>query len=359
MRPVIRAAVTAGSILLVGALALTARTLTAYGVFTDLTPGFAGTCSAVPTASGPEDIAIDETLGVAFLSAFDRRAQARSGKPSASDGLYVLPLKGEATPRRLAGTPSDFHPHGISLARTPDGKLTLMAINHRADGSQSVDIFTVTGQGSALRLEETGSIQSGELISPNAVLALDASRFYVTNDHGSRTHLGRQLDDLLVLPRANILYFDGNMFHVVANRLAYPSGLAIAPDGRFVYATQAYARRLTAFTRNEISGGLEEAGALDIPSNLDNLRFDALGNLWVGSHPKAFAMATFRADPSKPAPSQIFQVKLLQGLPVSATPIFTDLGGKIGGASVAAVSGKTMLIGSPLDSHILNCRMDH
>ena len=114
MRPAVRAAITAGSIILVTAIALAFRTLTAFGVFTDVTPGFAGVCTAINGVEGPEDIAIDDKLGVAFISAADRRAKA-NGRPSPQDGLYVLALNGAGNLAKLSGTPADFHPHGISL----------------------------------------------------------------------------------------------------------------------------------------------------------------------------------------------------------------------------------------------------
>lgn len=355
MRPAVRAATTAGAILVAVTIGIAVRTLYIYGVFTNVTPGFAGRCTAVGGIDGPEDIAIDGTSGLAFISAFDRRARA-AGRSASQDGLYVLSL-GDATHlTRLAGTPADFHPHGISLLRDADG-LVLMAINHHADGTNSVEVFDVKLGGNAVLLSETGNIESRELVSPNAIAAVDRERFYIANDHGSTTALGRALDDYLVLPRANLLYFDGTVFRVVAQHLAFPSGLALSPDGHFLYATEANARRLDTFTRQPVSGALDETGTLDIPSNVDNLRFDSAGNLWVGSHPKALAMAAFRADPKKPAPSEIFKVTLASGIPQFAEPIYTNDGGQIGGSSVAAVSGKTMLIGSPLDDRILVCRL--
>lgn len=355
MRPVVRAAVTAGAIVVVGILALAARTLTAFGVFTDVKPGFDGVCRAVAVPSGPEDIAIDRQSGLAFISVFDRRAAAAKHW-SAQDGIYVLNLNAAAPPLRLAGVPKDFHPHGISLYRDPAG-LVLMAINHRADGSNAVDMFDVKFDGATASLVETGSIEGGELVSPNAIAALDRTRFFVTNDHTSRTAFGRMLDDDLILARANVLFFNGMSFRPVANGLNFPSGLAISPDGHYLYVTEAYVRRLDAFTLNPVSGGLTDAGTLSIPSDLDNLRFDDAGRLWVGSHPKAFAMASFRADSARPAPSEIFAVTLAKGAPQSATPVFADDGTKIGGSSVAAVLGHRLLIGSPLDRKILDCTM--
>ncbi|HEY0300758.1 MAG TPA: hypothetical protein VGC36_05475, partial [Rhizomicrobium sp.] len=285
MRPGVRAAVTAGSIVLVASLALAFRSLTAFGVFTEIVPGFAGTCTAVPTANGPGDLAIDAPSGLVFVAVRDRRAQA-AGHPAKADGLYVFALKDAAPhPRKLAGTPSDFHPEGISLYRAPGGALTLMAVNHRGDGAYSIDIFDVTATDGAASLRETGSIQGGQLVSPNAVAAVDGTRFYVTNDHTSATHFGRRLDDVFVLPRANVLYFDGNMFRVVAERLAFPSGAAVSADGRHLYVAEAYNRRITTFTRNPFTGELTSVGEVAVPANVDKLRFDAGGALWAGAHP--------------------------------------------------------------------------
>jgi arylesterase/paraoxonase len=348
MRPIFRAVVTAGAIVAVTAIALTVRSLTAFGVFTDVTPGFSGTCKAIATTDGPEDIVIDGDF--AFISAFDRR------KSNSGDGLYVISLKDPAPhPRKLAGTPGDFHPHGISLFRDSHGQVTLLVINHRSDGRHSIESFAVPP--GAPKLVHLGSIESDELTSPNAIAALNAEQFYVTNDHATRSSVGRMLDDDLVLPRANLLFFDGIRFRVVANDLNYPSGAAISPNGQYLYIAEAYNRRLTAYAINPISGRLDEAGNLAIPSNLDNLRFDAKGHLWLGSHPNAIAMAAYRADASKPSPSEIFEVALSDGIPQAATPVYIDKGGQIGGSSVAAVSGDRLLIGSPLDRKILDCRM--
>lgn len=356
MQPRTRAAITAVAVLMIVTIALGLRSLNAFGFFSAVVPSFAGTCHAIGGVTGAEDIVIDDKLGVGFVSASDLRARL-GGRPSALDGLYVIALNGLAPMRKLEGTPGDFHPHGISLYRAPDGTLTLFAINHRSDDTSSIDSFDVHGQGNEFRLHEIGSIEGGELVSPNAIAAVDRDRFYVTNDHTSQTIFGRMLDDWLILPRANVVYFDGAVFRIVALRLNAPSGVALSPDGRFLYVSEAFNRRLDSYARHDFSGDLDFVKMLPIPANLDNLRFDTKGTLWVASHQNTLAMRRYFADPSKPAPSEVFRVTLRDGIPQSAALVYADLGHAIGGASVAAVIGKRMLIGSPLDDKILDCTM--
>jgi len=354
MRAGARAALTAVSVAAIVVLGLGIRTLSAFGVFTDVAAEFSGSCHAIEGVRGAQDIVVDAKLGVALISANDVRALS-SGKPSPQDGLYVLKLNGASRPTKLSGTPSDFHPQGISLYRSGDGSLTLFAINHRSDGTSSIASFDVVTKDGNIGLHEIGNIEGDELVSPNAIAAVDRVRFYVTNHYTSRTRLGRTLDDWLILPRANVLYFDGTVFRVVAARLNAPAGVVLSPDGRFVYVSEAFTRRLDTYARHDFPGEIDPLGTLSIPSNLDNLSFDDRGRLWVASHPKAFAMRAYLADPSRPAPSEIFQVALSDGVPKSATAVYSGKG--IGGASVAAVLGKRMLIGSSLDDKILDCTM--
>lgn len=332
------------------------RMLETHGVFTKVEPGFAGTCAPVAAPVGPEDIAIDPSSHLAFISATDRLAM-KSGKPSPADGIYVYDYtRAGAKPTKLAGTSAGFHPHGISLYRSPDGKLTLFAINHRGHGVSDIAIFSVSVQADKIALTETGIMNSDLLVSPNAIAAVDETHFYVVNDHTAKSDLGRWLDDNLVLPRANALYFDGMKFSAAAEGLNFPSGVAVSRDARYVYVSQSYPRRLSTFERDPLRGTLKEVSTSDIPSNLDNLRFDAEGNLWIGSHPKAYAMAAYRKDASKMPPSVVYKVTMKDGLPQGYLAVFADTGTLIGASSVAAVADGRLLIGSAFGAKILNCK---
>jgi arylesterase/paraoxonase len=350
-----RIALTSSAVVVVGVAAVVARALITGGMFTEVTPGFDGSCRTIGGVVGVEDLQIDRKDGLVFLSAADRRARP----PSKLDGIYTLKLNDPtAKPVRLAGTPSDFHPHGISLFRAADGSLTLMAVNHvnhlNSDHS-SINIFTVTVENGAAKLSEIGDIQSDKLISPNDIVAVGQAQFYVTNDHGSTTPIGQTLENYLMLPRANALYFDGNVFKEVANNLVFANGINVSPDGSHIYVAETTGHRIQTFTRDQFSGKLTQAATIEMPSGPDNIDIDEKGNLWVAAHPKLFGVVAYRDDPSKPSPSEIFRMAVKDGVPQTAERVYANLGGQIGAASVGAVADGHLFIGSIFDPKILDC----
>jgi len=61
--------------------------------------------------------------------------------------------------------------------------------------------------------------------SPNDILPVGPTSFYVTNDHGNSTVLGRMAEEYLQLARSYVLYYDGQNFRKVAEALAYANGI--------------------------------------------------------------------------------------------------------------------------------------
>jgi len=356
MRPATRAAITAGAVILVGAIAMIVRTLIAAGVFTAFTPGFAGTCQALAGVVGPEDLQIDASDRLVFVSATDRHAPA--GHPSLQDGLYTFPLDHpEAGFTKLSGTPRDFHPHGLSLYRGSDGKLTLMVVNHQASGEQAVEIFDVAILGGGAKLTARGHIEGGQLISPNDLVAAGPDRFYVTNDFGSTTALGRTLEGYLLLPRSNVVYFNGDFFRPAITGLVGANGIALSPDGAHLYVAETLGRSVLSYRRDAFSGVLQFENATPLPAGADNIDVAADGALWVAGHPKILAVLDYAADRTKPSPSEIFRLPVQAGAPQAAALVYANSGRQIGAASVGAALGAKLFIGSPFDDKVLDCTL--
>ena len=346
--------------LVVTIAAMIVRWLNAGGAFTEVKPGFVGTCTMIASASGPGAIAVDPEDRIAFVAVADRRAFAK-GKPSPGDGLYSFALANpEAGLKRISGPPAGFHPRSISLYRANGGGLTLMAVNTPSGGEPAIEIFDVLVKDGVATLKERSAITSGLLVQPEGIAAVGPDRFYVSNSSTSVSAFGRFLETYALMPRANILYFDGNLFRVVTDDLSDAHGILISGDGAHLYVASKSGRVLYAFSRGPLSGQLSPEGSLSIDSGLDGIGSDARGGLLVAGTPRPFDEERYGDDPrGRRAPSQVFDVALRHGIPLSADALYTNKGEEISAAGTAAASANGhVFIGSALDKKILDCALD-
>jgi hypothetical protein len=307
------------------------------GVFNSVAEMTPGPCKPIATGlKGPGDLSIDTAHNVLLVAA------RNSEKPDAQDGIYVLKLDDPAgPPQRLAGTPADFHPDGISLFRDESGKETLMAIDRKPNSRQMVEFYSLDFSGDAPKASQQSVVQSGVMVSPNDLAAVGENQFYVSNDHVTHDRLGRFAEDYLLWPHADVLLYNGMGFRIATQRIAAPSG--ILARGSSLYVTAANERRLIAFAREDFTGNLDEAGSLSLPARLRHLTADAQGNLIV-------------AGETRPGTAQVFRVRLgPDGKPLSYDTLFSDDGHLIKGANSAAVYNGHLFIGSAGDSKMLMC----
>ena len=185
-----------------------------------------GACRTVPGLPGPEDIAVHPARDVAYVSSFDRRAaMAGSARPGS---IFRIGLDGGDPIDLIPDAGPDFRPHGISLHVDPNGRETLFVVNHPGEAlfgdapagyrgpAHTIEIFDVAGN----RLVHRARLTDPLLVRPNDVVAVDDTRFYFTNDHGSEPGPMRKVEDYLRLPWANVVHYDGEGFREVADGLA-------------------------------------------------------------------------------------------------------------------------------------------
>ena len=201
------------------------------GEFKTIRPHVEGPCTVIGGVQSSEDITIHPTAGVALISSTDRRGFLNQGKVQ-QGAVYAYSLVSEtAKPVNISSTfDKEFHPHGIGLILPQTGEPSLFAVNHSSAG-HFVEIFDFEQYGLVHRETVSGPL----LVSPNDVLPVGSDRFYVTNDHGSRSKIVQTVEDFLQLSRANVLYYDGAQFRVVADGFRYANGINMSPDGRTVY----------------------------------------------------------------------------------------------------------------------------
>jgi arylesterase/paraoxonase len=329
------------------------KTLRDAGEFKEIKPHFGGECRAITGVLSSEDITVHKKTGVAFISSDDRRPlfQGRQGQQGA---IYAfdLTVKNPQLVDLTEGFPQEFHPHGIGLFIGQDGNSYLFVVNHRQDG-HFIEIFDYRKK----QLIHQDSIQGELMHSPNDVVPVGPRSFYVTNDHGNSSELGRTLEEYLQLARSYVLYYNGRDFRVVAEGLAYANGINISRDGKTIYVAATVGKKIYVYDRDLESGDLNLRHTIDVETGIDNIEVDDMGRLWVGAHPKLLTYVAYSKDPKKLSPSQVLRISIQEAGRYTIDEIYLDRGEALSGSSVAAVFRDRLLIGSVLDDRFLLCTL--
>ena len=347
------------AIYVVGAVVLAAagfvlRTMHSAGQFKTLEPHFSGSCTVVPGIPGAEDITIHPRTGVAYITSADRRSVLAGG--NGRGGIYAYELKAES-PQLRNLTPAaneDFHPHGLSLYVGEDGRDVLYVVNH-AGGQHTIEIFDLVGDG----LSHRGTLSDPLLVSPNDLVAVGQDRLYVTNDHANAPGFARQMEDYLRRAISTVVFYDGERFVEAASGLRYPNGVNVSKDGKTLYVASTTGGTVSVFRIDPESPVLEERGAIETGTGLDNIEIDREDALWIGAHPKLLTFVQHTSDASRIAPSQVIRITAPGSDAPRVEEVLLSLGEDLSGSSVAAVRGERLLVGSVMDDGILDCRISH
>ena len=333
---------------------LVVKTFYDAGEFKQITPHFNGQVTEVAGVLSSEDITIYPPTAMAFISSDDRRAHWSDKRQARQGAIFGLDLN-SANPQ-LANLTADFphqlNPHGIGWWAAPNGDLSLLVVNHREDG-HFVEIFDYRKN----KLVHRQSVSGPLMHSPNDVIPVGPSAFYVTNDHGNATELGRMAEEYLQLARSYVLYYDGKTFRKVADKLAYANGIITSPDGRTVYVAATVDQKIFVYGRDLDTGDLTLLATIEAGTGVDNIEIDQNGDLWVGCHPKLLTFVKYSKDPQALSPSQVIKVEQTSPGQYDVKEIYLDNGRPLSGSSVGAVFEDKLLIGSVFDERFLLCRM--
>jgi arylesterase/paraoxonase len=333
------------ALVIVAILSAGGRAIWSNGVFSSAKTGFSGICKVTANLPGVQDMELGN--GLVFLSVGNARG------PGAADGVYAMAPDG-GKPFKLAGGPKDFHPRGIGLFSTPDGKsLFLFAVNKASNGRFSIDSFEVKNPaGPVPSLAAQGMVEGGQLINPQDVAAVSPGTFYVANGTASKFAPMHMLQTYGVLSGGNVLYFNGTVFREVADGLYGTRSLVLAGHGNKLVVGGLLSRSLTSFNREPFAGTLTEDKVIVLPTGPEKLSVDSNDQVWAAGHASILDWKAMTADPNKRASSQVFRVRL-DG--EENQQIYGNDGAQIAGASVALPIGRNLLIGSSLDGRLLLC----
>ncbi|OFW99848.1 MAG: hypothetical protein A3E78_09310 [Alphaproteobacteria bacterium RIFCSPHIGHO2_12_FULL_63_12] len=340
----------AGSFILLFALAggAVAYTLFSFNHFKTVEDRFDGQCSPVAGVAGPEDIEAAPSIGRAFVSSLDRRAG-----PLARGAVFAVliddPLDAENWRDRTTGAPEKFRPLGLNYYESGDVR-RLFVVN---EAMKSVEIFDVTPTGDLAHLE---TVTERRLTSPNDVVAVGPRSFYVTNDVDSgRASLFGKLQFLSRAAAGKIYFYDGVAMRLAAEGLRFANGVALNARQTRLYAAETAGQSLRIYDRDPETAALTLARIEPLPAAPDNLTIAWDGSVWIGAQPKPLSVPLVERDPLLHAPSLVIRFVDQEGVATPMTEVFSDSGDAISTATVAAVSGSRLLIGSLLDDKYLIC----
>lgn len=309
--PWMRIAATVSAMLAVLLLATSWRYFVSRGVFASVEERTPGLCRAMP-GIGPVAAIAPGTAGSAYVAS--------------AAGLYLY--RANAV-EQIRGTPKDFHP----VALTAYGNTLHVLFGQ--DGHWTISVFSV--KPAVPEVEELGRLSTDVLTDPADLVSVDDVRFYLVNRHGTHTAVGRWLDDAFLLPRANVLFFDGMKFVTVAERLNSPEGLTLSNDLSRLTVAEDYPRTLANFTRNEFVGSLDNANVLSLPAGPRKITLGPNGALIVAAKPKAGA-------------GQVYVVTTANGVPQKAELIYSSKSEEV---TAAAQIGRHLLVGTK--TKLLDC----
>ena len=136
-----------------------------------------------------------------------------------------------------------------------------------------------------------------------------------------------------------------------------PFSINVGQGGETLYVASTTGGSVFRFRIDPESGALEERGAIEIGSGVDNIEVDEAGDLWIGAHPKLLTFVQHAGDANRFAPSQVIRVRDPEADSPLVEEVFLSLGEDLSGSSVAAAYGDRLLVGSVMDEGILDCRM--
>ncbi len=336
-------------LLVIGSFVL--RTVVHSGAFKTITNSFSGSVQKVEGFAGVEDITIDQSTGIAFLSSDDRWASMLHQKPI-KGAIYRLDLN-DSLPQPINltnGFPqTDFHPHGISLFSSANGRKILFVVNHRVEGN-FIEIFEYINDS----LKHRESISHDLIISPNDVVGVGERQFYVTNDHHEKASTWRYVKDLLTIGTGNVCYYDGQTVQETSvHGVKYANGVNVSLDRKKIYVAAASDLKVLVYDRDSASGMLTKSNEINTNTGVDNIEIDAEDNLWIGCHPQLLRFLSHAKDEGAKSPSEIIRLRNLGNGKFEQETIYMNDGAEISASSVGAVYKNKLLIGPVFQRHFI------
>jgi len=311
-------------------------------VFLDATDYGNYECQIKKDVQGPEDIAaLGDGLIVSSFIEDKRQREMRRGT------LYFLDKLDNFT-NISPNLNFEFNPHGLDVYKLPNGDSKVVVINHRTS-FDSIEVFLWSKNQKTL--SHTASIMSEELYNANDIALVSEQRFFVTLDHGAKTHFWKMVERFARLKRGKVLFFNGNNFIVKNDQISYANGIAYNSVDKKLYVASMTGKKVIEFSSAE-NGDLKKSKEWLLDTFPDNITLQD-GYLWIASHVKILALKKHAENHQNISPFRILKLNLHSQ---ELTKVYEQTGKFISAVSTAFPQGEKLYLGNIFEQSFAICR---
>lgn len=244
--------------------------------------------------------------------------------------------------RGCPGAPgSAFSPHGLALARRPDGALQLLVVNH--GGRESVELFEVTDSEGSPKLTWRGCAIPPEGSWLNDVAALPDGGFVATHMFEKGGGFQTLLKGLIGLSTGWVYEWqpDSGFQKIPQSDGPMPNGIEASPDGETLYVDLYLGDEVRKLSRR--TG--ETLASAEIASP-DNVLWSPDGSLLVASHNAPLNEMLACGELEHGACPFHFSIYELDPETLRPRELYANVGPPMGAGTAALRVGDELLIGS-------------
>ena len=311
------------------------------------------TTQKIGVGSGPEDMAIDNSLGTPriIVSCDERRSDNTK-----IGGFYAIDVNTNKS-YELQIEPAGFevHPHGIDIV-TIDSTTYLYAISHHQDGdSWRHPVYRFAIRGNTLVLDKSQTFEHSLMNVPNDLDVLADGSFYASNYVPSMDP-NESTKAILGIKSGSIVHYDGKgNWQIAADDFCYPNGIWVDESKDLLYMANGACHEVLRF-KIGTNGKLNTASKQSTMQHGekitigDNLMSYDNGQLLVTAHPCPLDFLAHLENSQETSPVQIYKIDP-NTLKVQKT--FQNNGDLISAASTALMLNNRLYISQVFDPFVL------
>ncbi|KAK7203922.1 hypothetical protein BZA70DRAFT_64221 [Myxozyma melibiosi] len=265
-------------------------------------------CKLIYGAEGCEDVAVDKLTGEVYMGCGSvegrmsffppqnhHKVRPKFKQMPMQDSVVLFdPQTEQLKTLELRGyhDREDFILHGMNVFYPPDKPDTriIFFVNHQR-GSSIISVFKYTT--GTDYLEFLHDIRSPYIVTPNAVVAVSETSFYITNDHKYRKGTWRAIEDTMgPFLWANIVFceFSYSTNHPKCsiknkNYFSYANGILLVDGGKKLVVTDTRLAKLSVFSVDPLTHNLDLELAVSVHASMDNISELPSGDILVAAFP--------------------------------------------------------------------------